>query len=52
MTLPGPNGNVTMNAQDLLTQAQQEMTTLEEELHDPVMSGPQTVGLHAHFLFG
>ena len=52
LTLPGPNGNVTMNAQDLIAQAQQEMTTLEEELHDPVNQSLETVGIRAHMVWG
>lgn len=52
VTLPGPNGNVTMNAQDLIAQAQQEMQMLEEELHDPVNQSLETVGLKAHMVWG
>lgn len=50
--LAGPNGNVTLNAQDLISQAQQEMEALNTELYDYVNQDLQDAGMRAHFLVG
>lgn len=50
--LPGPNGNTTLNAQDLISQAEQEMTDLKEELHDFVMQDAMDAGIRSHFIIG
>lgn len=51
-TLPGPNGNTTLNAQDLISQANDEMTKLEEQLFDPVLQDMVDIGMRAHFVIG
>jgi hypothetical protein len=50
--LAGPNGNVTLNAQDLISQAQQEMQALTEELFDFVMQDTVDSGMRSHFIIG
>ena len=52
LNLPGPNGSTSMNAQDLISQAQTEKQALEEELKDPAMGNYENVGLSAHFTIG
>ena len=51
-TLPGPNGSTTMNASDLQSQAQEEMTKLREQLEDGSMQDYTSIGLRAHFILG
>jgi hypothetical protein len=51
-TLPGPNGNTTLNAQDLIQQAQDEMNSLKEELSDLVMQDAVDIGMRTHFIIG
>lgn len=51
-TLPGPNGSTTLNAQELQTQAEDEMTKLREQLEDYSMQDLAAVGLRAHFIMG
>jgi len=50
--LPGPNGNTTLNAQDLTSQAEQEMADLKEELRDLVMQDAMDAGMRTHFIIG
>jgi hypothetical protein len=50
-TLPGPNGNTTLNASELATQATDEMTALQAELDDFFMQGAE-FGMRGHFLIG
>jgi hypothetical protein len=50
--LAGPNGSLTLNAQDLIGQAQQEMESLETELHDFVMQDIVDTGMRSHFIVG
>lgn len=51
-SLPGPNGSTTMNASDLMQQAQDEMTKLREQLEDHSMQNLSGIGLRAHFILG
>lgn len=51
-TLPGPNGSTTLNASDLMGQAQDEMAALREQLEDSSMQDLASIGLRAHFILG
>lgn len=51
-TLPGPNGSTTLNASDLIQQAQDEMEKLREQLEDHSMQNLSGIGLRAHFILG
>lgn len=51
-TLPGPNGTTSLNAQDLISQAQDEMNALKEELNDFVMQDTVDMGMRSHFILG
>jgi hypothetical protein len=51
--LPGPNGSTTLNATDLSSQAETEMTDLMEQLRDAgEMQDLIGVGMRAHFFIG
>lgn len=50
--LPGPNGNTTLNVQDLISQGQQEQALLIEELHDMSFQNPEEYGYRSSFHFG
>lgn len=50
--LPGPNGSTSLNTQDLISQAQDEMQRLRDELADMSMQGPNDVGLRTHLILG
>jgi hypothetical protein len=51
-TLPGPNGNTTLNAQELITQSEAEKAVLMDELEDISMSGIEEVGQKGYFVLG
>lgn len=50
--LPGANGGLTLNTQDLINQAQTEMEALTNEIKDMGMQNMIEVGARAHFLLG
>jgi len=51
-SLPGPNGNTVLNAQELITQSEAEKAGLLEELEDMSMADASEVGQHAYFIMG
>lgn len=51
-TLPGPNGNTVLNAQELITQSEAEKAVLMDELEDISMSGIEEVGQKGYFIMG
>jgi len=51
-SLPGPNGNTILNAQELITQSEAEKAGLLEELEDMSMADASEVGQHAYFIMG
>lgn len=52
VTLPGPNGSTTLNAQDLQTQAEGEIEKLREQLEDMSMQDLAGIGLRTHLILG
>lgn len=52
-SLPGPNGSTILNGQELLTQAENEMAQLKDELmNNDNMQDLHDVGMGAHFIIG
>jgi hypothetical protein len=52
LNLAGPNGSTSLNAQDLLSQSEEEKRKLMEELHDPAMQNYNEVGMGADLAIG
>jgi len=50
--LPGPNGSTTLNAQEMITQSENERAELLQEIEDLSMQNLTEVGLGAHFVLG
>jgi hypothetical protein len=51
-TLPGPQGSTTLNSQELITQAESEISELKLELEDASMQNLEEAGMGAHFILG
>jgi len=51
-TLPGPNGNTTLNSQELITQSESEKQELRAMLLDNSMQNVDDYGIAAHVLIG
>lgn len=51
-TLPGAGGNISLNAADLMTKANEEMEKLQAEIDNYVVSSVEEFGQHCEFIIG